>query len=615
MLQEPGRRASHGLRGGILVILATVCCTFLLAGCGSDGQLHTLAGTQLKGQVHGGQQPVSGASIQLYAAGLSGNGAVAVNLLSPNVVTTDKNGAFSITGDYTCPTATAQVYLVSRGGNPGLASGVQNQALVFVAALGDCGTLTSSTYVWMNEVTTVAAAWALSPFFGSGALAGASSTNLTGLRNAFGTAASLANIATGTAPGGSLPTGAIVETAKVNTLANALAGCVNSDGGAACTPLFTATAVAGVAPGNVFDAALNVVRNPGVSVARIFQAVSANAPFQPTLASAPSDWTMSITYRNGGLDVPAALAIDSTGSVWVANYFGAAVSKFSPLGVPAAPQGFPGAGLNQSYGVAIDPFDNAWVTNEQSVSAAGNSHYGSVSKFNAQGTELSGNGFTAGGLYYPVSVAATPAGLIWAADYGGSAATLLANDGSAISPAPGYAASQLPFTSAVALDAGGDAWFATQQGAARVSASGVVGSFACCTGPAGIAVDPSGNVWIADYGAYAVVELNASGAVAHTISTASAPVSPQGIAVDGAGNIWAANYYGDSVTAITGATAALRSPVAGFGIDAPLNEPYALAIDASGNLWFSNAGNDTLTEIVGLASPVKTPLLGPAAQP
>jgi hypothetical protein len=35
-------------------------------------------------------------------------------------VTSDANGEFTVTGDYQCPSASAQVYLMATGGNPGL---------------------------------------------------------------------------------------------------------------------------------------------------------------------------------------------------------------------------------------------------------------------------------------------------------------------------------------------------------------------------------------------------------------------------------------------------------------------------------------------------------------
>ncbi len=256
-----------------------------------------------------------------------------------------------------------------------------------------------------------------------------------------------------------------------------------------------------------------------------------------------------------------------------------------------------------------------WVTNEQSVTDANNHHVGSVSEFSSAGTELSAQGYTGGGIYYPLAVAADSTGAIWVADYGSSSATLLANDGTAVSGGSGYGPSALAFTSAVAIDGSHNAWFAVQGGAVRVTPSGVVDSFPCCDGPAGIAVDQSGNVWVADYNASAVVELTSTGSVAHRAILAGGNAGPQGIAVDGAGNIWAANYYGNSLAELAGSTATVVSPSQGYGLDAVLNEPYGLAVDASGNLWISNAGANTITQFVGLASAIKTPLLGPPVQP
>jgi streptogramin lyase len=556
----------------------------------------------------------------LYAAGSTGDGAGAVNLLAPSIVTTNSNGFFSITGDYLCPTSTAQVYLVARGGNPGLTSGANNGALVLMAAIGDCSDLISSTGIMVNEATTVAAAWALAQFMGPGAIVGSTGTNSTGLRNAFAVANNLVDSNTGLAPASTLPTGAVTESAKLNTLADVLASCVDSDGGSACVPLFSAATTSGSVPTNTLAAALNIVRNPGNNVLTVFDAAPAQGPFQPALGAQPHDWTMSITYGGcssgcGGLNLPGSLAIDSGGNVLVANYFGAVLSKFSPAGMPASASGFPGIGLNESYGIAIDSRDNVWVTNEQSVTGANNHHTGSVSEFSSAGVELSGYGYTAGGIYYPLAVAADSTGVIWIADYGSSAATLLADDGSAISGSGGYATSTLPFTSAVAIDSSHNAWFAAQRGAGQVTPAGVVSSFSCCTDPAGIAVDLAGNVWIADYSASAVVELTSAGSVEHRTTLNGGNDGPQGIAIDGAGNVWVANYYGDSLVELAGSIAAVVSPAGGYGLDSPLNEPYGLAVDASGNLWLSNAAGNTLTQFVGLASPTRTPLLGPPVQP
>lgn len=593
-----------------------------LSGCGSSSSFlrSAAAGAALHGKVRGGQQPVSGASIALYAAGASGPGAGAVNLLAGTAITTDDSGEFNITGDYTCPTASTQVYLVASGGDPGLAQGESNPALMMMVALGNCGDLSATTSVVINEVTTAAAAWALAQFLSTGGVVGASSTNAAGLANAFLVAQNLADAASGTASGAALPAGAVTEPAKINTLANVLSGCVNSDGGAACEPLFTAASSASGAPSNTLDAARNVVQNPGANVAAVFNASPAQGPFQPALTAAPNDWTISITYGGcvsgcGGLNYPTALAIDSLGNALVANYSGGVLSKFSPAGVPAAANGIAGKGLNDSYGIAIDGSDDVWVVNDQSVTAASNHHQGSVSEFSSAGVELSGYGFTSGGIYYPIAAAADPDGDIWIADYGSSSATLLAPGGTAISDGSGYATSDLPFTSAVAVDANHNAWFAVEGGVVRVTASGAASSFPCCSDPSGIAIDASGSLWVADYSASAVVELTAAGALANRTTLMAGKGGPQGIAVDGAGNVWAANYRGDTLAELSGSTAATLSPAQGYGLDAPLNEPYGVAIDASGNVWLSNYGADTVTQLVGLASPVCTPLLGPPVQP
>ena len=609
-------RTSSNLWTAAQIALASVCAA-ALAGCGSSSNFQptNLTGIAIAGRVRSGQQPVSGARIQLYAAGMSGAGSGAIDLTASHVVTSDANGLFRIAGDdYTCPSASAQVYLVAHGGSPGLISGRTNPALVEMAALGSCGALTASNTVVINEVTTAAAAWALARFLGPGAEVGASATNAAGLANAFSAAENLADIATGTAPGTRLPAGAATETAKLNTLANALAGCGNSDGTTGCAALFSAATTANGAPTNTLDAAWNIVTDPGTNIAAVFNAAPALGAFLPSLSAAPHDWTMSITYSGGGLNVPGGVAVDSGGNVAVANYFGGVVSKFSPVGVAAAANGIPGTGLSQSYGIAVDASDNLWITNYQSTTGANNHHQGSVSKFSSAGVELSGYGYTAGGVYYPIAVAADATGAIWIADHGDSAATLLNGDGSAVSGSSGYAAA-LPFVSAVAIDAAHNAWFAVQGGVARVTPAGVVANYSCCSGPAGIAVDPSGNIWVADYTASAVVELASTGAVAKRTVIGGGNSGPQAIAVDGAGGVWVANYYGDSLLQLSEANAAVVSPVAGYGLDAPLSEPYGMAIDASGDVWLSNSGSNTLTEFVGLAAPVKTPLLGPPVQP
>jgi streptogramin lyase len=348
-------------------------------------------------------------------------------------------------------------------------------------------------------------------------------------------------------------------------------------------------------------------------------AVQATTPFLPSLTAAPHDWMLSATFGKcasgcGGLNIPGSLSIDSKGNVWVANYFGGAASEFSPTGVPAAANGFTATGLQASFGIAVDAQDSVWITNENGTSAAGTSR-GSITHLSSTGQNLSGNGYTDGGIYYPIAISASSSGTLWIADYAGSAATLLKSDGTAISGASGFAAAALPFTSAVATDANQNGWFTYDGGVARVTPTDTVSRFSCCVEAVGIAIDGSGQVWVADYGASAVVELSSAGAIVGQATATGGLDSPSGIVVDGGGNVWVSNYRGNTVSEFAGATDHPISPATGYGADAQLLEPFGLAVDASGNMWATNAGSSTLTQFIGAAVPVKTPLLGVPVQP
>lgn len=113
--QEPLAALRLGLLWG--VVLAGIALA-VLTGCGFTGSVTApQAPVALRGTVHGGQQPVSGSSVQLYAAGISGVGSTAQPLLG-NPVQSDDDGSFSIPASYRCPSASSQIYVVARGGSP-----------------------------------------------------------------------------------------------------------------------------------------------------------------------------------------------------------------------------------------------------------------------------------------------------------------------------------------------------------------------------------------------------------------------------------------------------------------------------------------------------------------
>jgi trimeric autotransporter adhesin len=107
------------LKGNALKVSLLGSLTLMLAGCSANFGDVALSGPQqtdggaiaLRGSIHGGQQPISGATIQLYAAGTSGYGSAAAPILT-STVATDANGGFSISGDYTCP-AGGLIYLTA----------------------------------------------------------------------------------------------------------------------------------------------------------------------------------------------------------------------------------------------------------------------------------------------------------------------------------------------------------------------------------------------------------------------------------------------------------------------------------------------------------------------
>ena len=293
-------RVTPGSSFGLFCALLVGSSCLFVTGCGM-GTTAAPDPVQLtvNGRVHGGQQAVVGAHIQLYVAGNAGNGSASSPLLN-TTVNSGADGNFSITGDYSCPSATAQVYLVATQGNPGLGSSGNNPALAMMAPLGSCGNLSPTQFITINEVTTVAAAWALAPFTKDISDIGASATNAAGLANAFLNAQLIANTTNGTTA--TLPSNLTSEPGKVYALADAIASCINSDGTTGCSPLFTAaTPSGGSAPTNTWDALMNIVKNPANNVAGVFAAIGPQPPFATTLTKAPNDWTLSLTVTGGGI--------------------------------------------------------------------------------------------------------------------------------------------------------------------------------------------------------------------------------------------------------------------------------------------------------------------------
>jgi hypothetical protein len=434
------RAAMAAAVGGVLA-----AASIGLTGCGVTSASLTAApvaatSLNLQGSVHGGQQPVSGSTLQLYATGSGGYGSAAYPLLT-TTVQSNSTGGFSITGDYTGPSASSQVYLVATGGNPG--SGT-NSNLALMAALGSCSNLSASTYVSINELTTVAGVYALSPFMTGYANVGTSSANTQGLANAFGSASLLANTSTGAVPGAALPTGATVPTTELNTLADIIASCVNSTGGtsgdgSACGTLFAdVTATGGTAPADTIGATLAIAKTPSNNVAKLIALAAPKSPFLPVLTSA-TDFTVSINYTSG-FSTPSASSIDASGNVWVANAGNNTVSRLTANGAPVAGSPYSGGGLNTPSGIAIDPSGNAWVTDKGTSK---------LSVISAAGIPTLS---TVVGLSSPTAIAIDGQGLLWITNGGSNYITEVTVSGTAPSSSTSYSGAGVSAPVAVAIN-------------------------------------------------------------------------------------------------------------------------------------------------------------------
>jgi hypothetical protein len=312
-----------------------------LAGCGVGAGVapEAVSNVVLNGTVHGGQQPVTQSNIALFATSSAGYGGT----LTPLATTmTDGSGNFTITSSFTCP-AGQDAYIVATGGNPGTTPGTDNSAIFLVAALGSCNSLLPFT-VDINEVTTVAAAYALSGFAPAGGagmteaavLAGTampgittSGTNVVGMSDAFLNSRNIVNFTSGLAYTATPTAGStgVVPQAMIHALGDILQPCVNSSAPTGmtsnCPALFAAATppvASGIAaPVNVFQAALVIARFPGNNVGTLFGLMSGTPAFPTTLSAAPNDWSLGVTYTGALLSSGTGLGISSTDGVYVSG--------------------------------------------------------------------------------------------------------------------------------------------------------------------------------------------------------------------------------------------------------------------------------------------------------
>ena len=246
---------------------------------------------------------------------------------------------------------------------------------------------------------------------------------------------------------------------------------------------------------------------------------------------------------------------------------------------------------------------------------------------------------TAARFYQPTGVALDALGNVYVADAEnnrirkiaptGAVSTLAGNGTSGLTNGIGTAA-QFFSPRAVAVDASGNVYVADGANhvirkitpAGDVSTLAGSGAYGFADGdgtaaqfyfPKGIAVDASGNVYVADDINHRIRKITPTGTVSTLAGstlgstdgdrTAAKFNRPMGIAVDASGNLYVADAANHRIRKITptGIVSTLAGSTAGHedgtGSNAEFNTPTGLSVDTSGNVYVAEDENGTIRKI------------------
>jgi streptogramin lyase len=135
--------------------------------------------------------------------------------------------------------------------------------------------------------------------------------------------------------------------------------------------------------------------------------------------------------------------------------------------------------------------------------------------------------------------------------------------------------------------------------------------------PTGVAVDASGNVYVAGYTGNTIRKITPAGIVSTLAGASGSNGSndgvgsaarfdhPAGVAVDGAGNIYVADYYNATIRKITpsrvvttvAGLAGQYGTTDGTGSAARFNTPNSVAVDAQDNIYVADSYSHTIRKI------------------
>jgi len=416
------------------------------------------------------------------------------------------------------------------------------------------------------------------------------------------------------------------------------------------------TGVAVDSSGNIYiaDSSNNLIRE-----------VSAATGFISTIAGGGAGTGSGVPATSIHLDSPVGITLGSNGNLYIADSGNCLIRKFTVGGNintvagdgSCAYSGDGGAAtsaaLNSPTGVAVDSSGNLYIADYannlvRKVTAA----TGKIGTFAGNGTPgLAGNGgeATSAELHFPTGVAVDSAGDIYIADTNnqvirkvtaatGDITTFAGNGTTGYSGDGGPAISaQLYNPYAIAVDSGGNLYIADTGNAVirKVTPAGVISTVAGNNtagysgdlGPAisaelrspfGVAVDGSGNLYIADASNQVIRMVTAATGIITTIAgngtngysgdggpATSAHLSlPFGVAVDSNANVYISDSNNSVIRKVTAATGVITTiagnGTAGYSGDggpatgAELYYPYGISVDSGGNIYVADSSNSAI---------------------
>jgi sugar lactone lactonase YvrE len=200
-------------------------------------------------------------------------------------------------------------------------------------------------------------------------------------------------------------------------------------------------------------------------------------------------------------------------------------------------------------------------------------------------------------MNHPFAIAAAPGGFGYVADSGNHVIRQFFPTGDGIE-------TFTPFLGTVAGSAG------------IAGSSDGTGTAARFSGPAGIAVLPDFTVFVSDTAANRIRRISPTGVVTSLTTSSVAGFGdgsaaaarfngPTGLAVDRSGNLFIADTGNnvirrlgtDGIVTTIAGTAGVAGFTDGRGTASTLNGPTALAFDASGNLYVADTGNNAIRQV------------------